>query len=179
MLRSLQTWIGYEVRIDGLAQGRIVDFQFSGFDWFVVNLVVDPPTVTDRPLLISVVAADQPDPAHRTVRVDATKMQADKTPRASDSLSEREARDTELSSFQEVLTYVVSASDGPIGRVADLVIEADVWKIADMVVETDGAAPTRRRVLVPRLAIRDFVERERRVNVALTRGDVEKCPPID
>lgn len=179
MMRRLGALIDYQVHSNGGVAGTLADFQFSDFDWFVVNLVVDPAQGTaGPPLVVPVLAAEEPDTDHRILRIDTSRKQPERAPRVLDDLND-DAGAAKLVSFKQLLGYSVSVSDGPVGRVADLLLEADAWKIASMVAEIADPPSTRRKVLIPRLAMRAIDEPARTVNVELTRDDVAKCPPID
>ena len=90
--------------------------------------------------------------------------------------AESEAARSHLRSSGEVIGYSIQASDGKIGHVEDLRIDDHDWAIADLVVDTGAWLPGK-KVLVPRIAVKDIDWGTREVRLRMTRQDVaQSCP---
>ncbi len=74
--------------------------------------------------------------------------------------------------------YGIQATDGAIGSVHDVYFDADTWTVRYFVVDT-GTWLTGRRVLISPRAVRGADPEPRRLDVALTREQVEHSPHVD
>ena len=70
------------------------------------------------------------------------------------------------------------ATDGEIGRVRDFYFDDQTWTIRYMVADT-GTWLTGRQVLISPFALRRVDYENKRVEVNLTRRQVEDSPPIE
>ena len=92
--------------------------------------------------------------------------------KADDDQSEQ---DHHLRSVREVKGYPLSASDGEIGHVDDLIVDFDDWTISYMVVQT-GSWLESKKVLVPLEWIQRISWSERQVTADLTQEQVKHSP---
>jgi sporulation protein YlmC with PRC-barrel domain len=74
--------------------------------------------------------------------------------------------------------YTVRATDGDIGTVHDVYFDAESWTVRYLVVDAGGWL-TGRRVLVSPRAVRGSDPEAQRLDVALTRQQVENSPHVD
>jgi len=74
--------------------------------------------------------------------------------------------------------YRIEATDGTIGRIADLLIEDDSWQVRWLVVDT-GSWLTGRQVLLPTAALQAPDAEASRIPVRLTKDQVEHSPPAE
>jgi hypothetical protein len=97
---------------------------------------------------------------------------------AMEASSERTEGDPHLRSTREVNGYHIQATDGEIGHVADFFIEATLWTIRYVLVDTRDWLPGR-KVLVNQQWLQgvDWAASKARVN--LTREQVERSPKYD
>jgi uncharacterized protein YrrD len=87
----------------------------------------------------------------------------------------RDEDEPRLHSGREVVGCTVSAVDGEIGQVEDLLIDDKNWAIADLVIDTGGWFAGK-KVLLPPTAIVDIDWQKRRVEARLTRAETERLP---
>jgi hypothetical protein len=92
---------------------------------------------------------------------------------AQDAVSELAIR-----SIKEVRGYDIQATDGPIGRLDDIIADDQTWRIRYLVVHT-GAWLRGRRVLVAPTWVDMVAWPERNISVGLTRALVENSPEFD
>jgi uncharacterized protein YrrD len=83
-----------------------------------------------------------------------------------------------LRSLKELEHYVVSASDGDVGKVADFLIDDETWTLRYLVVATGGFL-SRHEVLVTPRAFREVDWATERLSLNLTKASVEHSPDID
>ncbi|MEO7999224.1 MAG: PRC-barrel domain-containing protein [Gemmatimonadaceae bacterium] len=83
-----------------------------------------------------------------------------------------------LTSLKVLENYAVSAVDGEIGRVVDVLVDDQLWAVRYLVVST-GEWLNTRRVLIATNSFRDIDSASRRFSVALTADQVRQCPLID
>ena len=67
----------------------------------------------------------------------------------------------------EMIGAVLEAADGPVGEVADLVMEEETCAVTELVVDSEGTT-----VLIPLGAVARIDWRERRMYVELTRAEI-------
>jgi hypothetical protein len=78
----------------------------------------------------------------------------------------------------ELHRYVMHGEDADVGRVEDVYFDDRYWVVRHLVVDS-GHWLRGRRVLIPPAAVRHVDHARRRLEVALTRAQVEHSPPID
>lgn len=74
--------------------------------------------------------------------------------------------------------YGLQARDGEIGSLEEMYFDDDQWRVRYFVVRTGGWLLGRRVLVVPSV-VTSVDEDNKRLNVELTRGQVEACPPVD
>ncbi|MGD0839129.1 MAG: PRC-barrel domain-containing protein [Polyangia bacterium] len=85
-----------------------------------------------------------------------------------------------LRSLRDIEGYVVSASDGEIGKVADFLLDDERWVIRYLVVKTAGSfSPSRREVLVSPIFFRQADWTSHQFRLALTVEKVRNSPSVD
>lgn len=100
----------------------------------------------------------------RSMRVPFTREQVEARPAPDDALA--------LHSAADLVGFPIHASDGDIGQVEDLVVDETTWTITGIVVDTRKWLPGR-KVVVPCSAVHGIDWKEHRVNVNLTRDQLE------
>jgi sporulation protein YlmC with PRC-barrel domain len=83
--------------------------------------------------------------------------------------------DPHLRSVREVRNYAISATDGEIGHVEDLVVDDEHWTINQLVVDTKNWWPGRKVTVSPD-HIREVRWADRTVTVNLTRRKIKHAP---
>src|SRR5512133_2670330 len=78
----------------------------------------------------------------------------------------------------ELMGFTLGAREGEIGRVKDFYFEDDSWTVRYLVVDTGKWLPLR-SVLISPWAILGFNDREKVVEVSLTRDQVKACPSTE
>ena len=81
-------------------------------------------------------------------------------------------------SVRDLKGYAIGATDGDIGKVDDFYFDDGFWTIRYLVAET-GSWLMNRKVLVSPFALTEVNPSEKRLNVTLTKKQVEKSPGID
>ena len=81
-------------------------------------------------------------------------------------------------SVRDLKSYAIGATDGDIGKVDDFYFDDGFWTIRYLVAET-GSWLENRKVLISPFALTDVNSSEKRLNVTLTKKQVEKSPGID
>jgi len=84
-------------------------------------------------------------------------------------------RDLHLRSSADVIGFGVAARDGPIGRVADFLIEPATWQVCMVVVDTHTWLADR-RVLVPPMWVDAFDDAARQLRFRVSREAVQTSP---
>lgn len=83
-----------------------------------------------------------------------------------------------LRSAMEMEGYRVAATDGPVGKLHDLIIDRETWRLRYLSAETSSWLTERQVVLsVDWLRRIDWVDRS--LTVPVTRKRIEKSPPLD
>ena len=85
--------------------------------------------------------------------------------------------DRHLRSCNELVGYAISASDGEIGSVSDLVLDPSDWRVAYLVVDTGNWLPGKLVILPPKLA-NNVSWNDRTISFAMTRQKVEESPAL-
>lgn len=86
--------------------------------------------------------------------------------------------DPNLRSMREVTGYHIAATDGSIGHVADFLVDEEGWVVRYLEVDTRNWLPGKHVLVAPRwVTAIDWAERK--VAVALTRGQIEESPRYD
>jgi hypothetical protein len=83
-----------------------------------------------------------------------------------------------LRSMNDLESYAIGATDGPIGHVKDFYFDDDAWVIRYLVVET-GTWLSGRKVLISPISIRHPKWDEQLLPVSLTREQIQKSPSVD
>jgi uncharacterized protein YrrD len=83
-----------------------------------------------------------------------------------------------LHTLRDLASYTIGATDGDIGSVEDIYFEDRTWTVRYLVVDTGQWLPGR-RVLISPLSVREVSASLRRVEVRLTRDQVETSPDVD
>lgn len=96
-------------------------------------------------------------------------------PQEADLIPETERGDPSLRSCVEVTGYRVSASDGALGQVEDLIVDDEGWPIRYAVVGTKTWLPGR-KILIPPRWVRSFSWDERRAALELTCEQIKNGP---
>jgi uncharacterized protein YrrD len=91
---------------------------------------------------------------------------------------EREGGDPNLRSARDVMGYYISATDGDLGHVEDLLIDDKTWAIYYIIVDTRNWLPGR-RVLVSPEWIRKVSWEDSKVYVNLSKRHIEAAPEFE
>jgi uncharacterized protein YrrD len=83
-----------------------------------------------------------------------------------------------LQSAQQLQGFTLAASDGEIGRVDDVYFDDQHWTLRYLVVKTGGWL-SGRKVLISPISLKGLDWPNGRIDVALTRKQVEESPDID
>lgn len=83
-----------------------------------------------------------------------------------------------LRSLKELHNYVLAAEDGEIGRCKDFIFDDSTWTIRYMVADTGKWLP-KRKVLISPASLGDADWRSQRLQVLLSRKDIENAPSLD
>ena len=83
--------------------------------------------------------------------------------------------DPHVHNTQEVAGYHIEGNDGPIGHVADFVINDETWTIAQLVIDTRNWWPGK-QVLVPTARTENIDGPNRTVRVMLSRENIQNSP---
>lgn len=83
-----------------------------------------------------------------------------------------------LRSMDDILGYAIEAEDGDIGHCKDFLFDDEKWIVRYMVADT-GRWLTGRRVLLSPIALGEPDWASRRFPVKMTKGQVEKSPPLE
>lgn len=86
--------------------------------------------------------------------------------------------DPNLRSFKEVSGYRINADDGEIGKMVDLIIETEHWKVMYMIVDTGGLFPGK-KVLVAPSWVQAISLADHAVDVDLKAETIRKSPEWD
>jgi sporulation protein YlmC with PRC-barrel domain len=85
--------------------------------------------------------------------------------------AKRSPEDSHLRSCAEIVGYHIQAKDGEIGHVVDFGVEADSWRIREMIIDTRNWLPGKQVRVEPK-TIRRIEWRERKVHVSLPRETI-------
>ncbi len=121
------------------------------------SALVLPPTAVDAPSTSSAAGA----------RVQT----ADRAP--------TEDGDPHLRSVREVRGYSITASDGSIGKLEDLLVDSDTWHVRALAVDTRKWLPGGRTVLIPPPTVAAVRWTETDLVVDLTREEIKNGPVFD
>jgi PRC-barrel domain len=83
-----------------------------------------------------------------------------------------------LKPLDELNGFTIGATDGEIGKTADFYFDDEKWTVRYLVIDTGGWL-TGRQVLISPMAVTEVDSHGRKVNVRLTRKQVENGPGID
>lgn len=93
-------------------------------------------------------------------------------------VSAESPQDVHLRSAQETAAYEVAGLDGTFGKIVDFIVETDNWTMRYVTVDT-GSWLAEKQVLVSTGWIEGFNWSNRRVNMNLTRAQIESCPDFN
>ncbi|HET9236644.1 MAG TPA: PRC-barrel domain-containing protein [Oligoflexus sp.] len=88
------------------------------------------------------------------------------------------SQDIHLRSFKEVKGYGLRATDGDIGELDDLLIDASSWRITHLVADSRKWWPGG-QVLVDRGMVEDISWSEHKIVVGMTKDEVKQAPAYD
>jgi hypothetical protein len=91
---------------------------------------------------------------------------------------DREGGDPNLRSARDMMGYYISATDGDLGHVEDLLIDDETWAIRYIIVDTRNWLPGR-HVLVSPEWIREVSWEDSKVYVDLSKRHIEAAPEFD
>jgi uncharacterized protein YrrD len=91
---------------------------------------------------------------------------------------EREKNDPHLRSSKEVIGYHIGTTDDSVGHVEDFLVDEKDWSIRFVVVDTRNWWPGK-MVLIPPERITGVSWNDRRIDVDITRAEVEGSPEYD
>jgi hypothetical protein len=74
--------------------------------------------------------------------------------------------------------YTILAKGGDIGNIDDFLFDEDTWKIRYLITDTSNG-PSRRKVLLPAIALDQTNQVSRKIPIHLTKEQVNNCPSID
>lgn len=83
-----------------------------------------------------------------------------------------------LRMLNEIEGYRLEAEDGALGAVKDFLFDEEFWTVRHMVADTRKWLPGR-KVLVSPMSIKDVDWTSRKVDVVMTKEDVQKAPELD
>jgi hypothetical protein len=114
-----------------------------------------------------------------TANADSSMIKAStKTGSAAAAIAATPAPDVHLRSMQEVTTYHIAALDGEIGQVEDFFVETDDWSIRYIGIDTHHIL-SGKHVLISTLWLGQINWAQRKVDVSLTRTQIENSPDYD
>jgi len=87
--------------------------------------------------------------------------------------------DPHLRSVREVRGYSISARDGSIGKLEDLLVDTDTWDIRALAIDTRKWLPGGRTVLIPPPTVCAVRWSDTDLVVDLTRDEIQNGPPFD
>lgn len=87
-------------------------------------------------------------------------------------------QETHLRSFQEIKSYDLQATDGDIGELDDLLLDATGWRVTHIIVDTRKWWPGG-QVVIDRALVTDISWGDTKIVVAMSREEVKKAPPFD
>jgi len=90
----------------------------------------------------------------------------------------KEIEECHVRSCDAIMDYVVSATDGEIGSISDVIIDVSTWKVRHLVIDTGKWLPGR-KVLVDTEWIKEFCTENRTVKVTLAKDQVKDSPTFD
>ncbi|MBD3388816.1 MAG: PRC-barrel domain containing protein [Candidatus Altiarchaeales archaeon] len=196
MFRSMNDLNGYMVEaIDGEVRS-VDDILFDDILWNVRYLVANTGEwLPGRQVLIAPEASQQPDWRSRKIPVALTKEQIENSPPLEmDKPVNKQWEqkfvpyygwttywldidgDPHLRSMSEVKGYDIMALDGEIGKVEDLIVDDEDWRIGYMVVDTSSWNPLSRKTMIPPEWITGIDEKEDTVLVDVKQSQVKDAP---
>lgn len=171
MLHRANELAGDALRGPEGSAGRVKDFYFDARRRRVEYLAVETGgAVGGRTVLVSPQAIDRRRSSEQSMYATLPNADIERGP------SVEKARAARLCSGCEMIGYGVEASDGPMGKVIDVVVDDEAWSLASIVIHTQAWLPAR-QLAVPAAAIEDVDVRDRRVRLRLTRQEIESRPP--
>jgi sporulation protein YlmC with PRC-barrel domain len=149
--------------------GQVRDIWFDDRDWSVpyLRLATAQMMPVGHRALVPVSSIVEGSLEERSLRVPFTREQVEALPAPDDAMA--------LHSAADLVGFPIHATDGDIGQVEDLVVDESAWKVTGVVVDTSKWL-LGRKVVVPTSAVRGIDWDEKRVDVSLTRDELEHAP---
>lgn len=196
MYRSMNDLKGYVIEaIDGEVRS-VDDLLFDDALWAVRYLVANTGEwLPGRQVLIAPEASQRPDYKTRRIPVALTKEQIENSPPIEmDKPINRQWEqkfvpyygwttywldldgDPNLRSMSEVKGYTLMALDGELGKVDDLIVDDEEWRIGYMVVDTSSWNPLSKKTMLSLAWINQIDEKTKTVLVDLKQEQVKNAP---
>ena len=170
MLHKVKDLQGDTIRADDGELGSVDDLVLDDEGWDVRYLVVNARRwVPGRKVLVSPVAIDRP-LAEGDIRVDLTREEIRRCPVVAD--------ESRLRTGAEMIGCGIEATDGAVGRVADLLVDDETWAITDVLVDSRPWLPGRLLLISPE-AIERIDWRAKKMHLRLARGDILRSPEVE
>ena len=193
MLRSANDLRGKRVRATDGELGDVRDCYFDDRDWTVLYFVVDTADwLPGRSTLVSPIALGGADWAEGTLSVMLSKADVEGGPAL--DLRRPVTREEEVAHFghfgwpclwegqlrnlQELIGCRVEAEGAEAGRVTDLLVNEQTWRIQYLVVESETHASSGRFLVAPQ-AVEGVDWPGRAVRLNVTREKIESAPAYD
>lgn len=87
--------------------------------------------------------------------------------------------DTSLRSFREVEEYQITAIDGKMGHVEDLIVADEDWQIVYAIVDTSNWVPWSKKIMLAIDWLEDISYVEKEVKIGLTTDTIKDAPEFD
>lgn len=174
MLWDASALNGYAVDAQDGEGGTVRDIVFDPAGWAASALVVDTGSWLSRhTALLDPASFGLPDPASRRIATRLTLAEI-----AAAAKPAPEAGISPNRSLAALAACSVRATDGPIGHVADLLIDDSGWAIRYLVVAA-GPWWSGNKVLLAPAAVTAIDWQNEVVHVGITRSVVQASPPFD
>ena len=108
----------------------------------------------------------------------AVPMPRDRVDISVHELTMKEIEECHVRSCDEVVGYQVSATDGEIGKISDVIVDVTTWKVRFFVVDTGKWLPGR-KVLIDTEWLLNFSVKNKTVDVSLAKDQVKDSPEFD
>ena len=170
MLHKARDLQGDAIHAEDGEVGSVDDLYFNEEDWDVRYLVVNTRRwIPGRKYLVSPIAIGREQPKAGDIHVDLTREQISRCPTTTP--------ESNLRSSVEVIGCGIEATDGEIGRVADLVIDDETWEITDVLVDSRRWLPGRLLLISPQVIARIDWPRKK-LHLSLAREDILQAPEV-
>ena len=108
----------------------------------------------------------------------ATPMPRNRVDVSVHELKQKEIEKCHVRSCDEIMGYKISATDGEIGKVSDVIVDVTTWMVRFFVVDTGKWLPGR-KVLIDTEWIFNFSVEDQTVDVSLAKDQVKDSPEFD